>query len=123
MQKKARAAGILLKSQRISALRLHFETPPAAELVNSEALAVVTTILQNTSGEHWRGLGSGVRPRLVAVVKEDCVRGLPTGDRVGVTDQAEQTGGGRGGGLEGAVLGRAKRRREEPANGESLAIP
>jgi hypothetical protein len=68
VQKKSRALRILSSSQRISALRLVFKNQAEVVLVDNEPLAMVTSIFHNTSGEQWRTLGTGVWPRLVAVV-------------------------------------------------------
>ncbi|GAQ87693.1 hypothetical protein KFL_003700130 [Klebsormidium nitens] len=108
--KKARSAGALARSHRVSALKLVFADQLAVELVNSEPLTVLTTIFQNTSGEQWRRLGSGVQPRLVAVVKEKGVQTPETRGPPTQTDQAVQTPVRD---TEGPVRRPEKRQREE----------
>jgi hypothetical protein len=62
--------GTLSTNQRISTLKLVFQNQSELTLVKGERLSVVTAIFHNTSGPAWKTLGTGVWPRLVAVVKQ-----------------------------------------------------
>jgi hypothetical protein len=99
--------GTLSTNQRISTLKLVFQNQSELTLVKSERLSVVTAIFYNTSGPAWKTLGTGVWPRLVAVVKQKEAK-APVEER-GVRHSA----GGRKADVAGENATEGKRRRRE----------
>jgi hypothetical protein len=69
LQRKARTVGALPRASRIASLLLVFPGQPQVHLVDSDPLALLTSIFHNTSRQHWLTLGSGAWPRIRAVVR------------------------------------------------------
>lgn len=73
MQGKAQRSGAISRASRLTALVLVFQSQPEAHLVNADSLALLTSILETTSGQQWPGqwrtLGPEVWPRIRAMIR------------------------------------------------------
>jgi hypothetical protein len=57
---KANTLGALSRASRIASLLLVFPGQPPVHLMDTDPLALLTSIFSNTSGQQWRTLGSEV---------------------------------------------------------------